>query len=335
MIHTSKAGVISMPDVILYTEDLTKRYKNTGYFLKRSDLDLSAVNSVSLSIFRGETLGLVGESGCGKSTLGRMLVRLLDPTSGRIFFNGADITFLSGPELKKFRQKAQIIFQDPLSSLNPRMRIHQLVSEPLIIHESLSKEQLKLKTEALLDMVGLGRIDASAYPHRLSGGQLQRVGIARALSVDPDFLVCDEPVSALDVSIQSQIINLLSELQKELGLTCLFISHNLAAVRNICDRIAVMYLGEIVELSESEAFFKEPLHPYSRMLLESVPNPNPRIRRSRSSVVGEASDSAVKTAGCSFYPRCPLGADICSVSAPELKAAGSSRSAACHMVNNK
>ena len=321
-----------MPEIILYTKNLVKIYNNAGSARKNVNMDLSAVDSVDLSIIKGETLGLVGESGCGKSTLGRMLVRLLNPTTGKIFFKGEDITSLSGAALREYRKKAQIVFQDPLSSLNPRMRIDELVVEPLFIHKACPKEHLAMRARTLLEKVGLGRIDSRVYPHQLSGGQLQRVGIARALAINPDFIVCDEPVSALDVSIQSQIINLLSDLQKELGLTYLFISHNLAVVRNICDRVAVMYLGKIVELSDSESFFKKPLHPYSRMLLEAVPKPNPRTKRIRGAAKGEVTRAAAKTPGCSFFPRCPESAEICRTSTPGLRSLGAGKRVACHRI---
>lgn len=319
-----------MPETILYTENLMKCYEKSNFFSKKR-LGITAVDGVSMRIYRGETLGLVGESGCGKSTLGHMLVRLLEPTSGRIYFKGIEVTTLSGKELKKYRQNAQIIFQDPLSFLNPRMNIFELVSEPLLIHKLLTKSQIALKVKSLLDKVGLGTIDVSSYPHQLSGGQLQRVGIARALSINPEIVICDEPVSSLDVSIQSQIINLLSDLQNELGLTYLFISHNLAVVKNIADRVAVMYLGNIVELSTADAFFQKPLHPYSRLLLEAVPEPNPRIRRGRSAAVGEISGSLNIINGCPFHPRCPQCMEKCRTTVPELRPDENTCLVACHI----
>lgn len=320
-----------MKDVLIETKHLSKCYTSANSLWHTDRQTTKAVDDVSLAIYRGETLGIVGESGCGKSTLGKMLVRLLEPTSGQILWEGADIT---QKEERTLRQKMQIIFQDPYSSLNPWMTLGELVTEPAEIHQLITKAERETYAKNLLEKVGLGAYDLKRYPHQFSGGQRQRISIARALSVRPEFILCDEPVSALDVSIQSQILNLLMDLQKEMDLTYAFISHSFPVIRNLADRVAVMYLGRIVELAPAEQFFEQPLHPYSHMLLSAVLIPDPKVKRSPASTGEAGEQDNAANGGCAFYSRCPRRESICKQLAPTLKMASDGHQVACHCYAN-
>ena len=294
---------------------------------------LKAVNDVSFTIAQGETLGLVGESGCGKSTVGRTLLRLYEPTSGEVNFNGRNIYSLSGKELKAARRDMQMIFQDPYASLNPRMTISDIIGEALDIHKLVTTSaERKARVAELLELVGLNSDHANRYPHEFSGGQRQRIGIARALAVDPRFIVCDEPISALDVSIQAQVVNLLKELQERLGLTYLFIAHDLAMVKHISDRVAVMYLGKMAELATSEELYSNPLHPYTKALMSAIPIPDPEVEASRERIVlsGELPSPVNPPSGCFFRTRCPMATEKCAKEMPALEERKSGHFVACH-----
>lgn len=321
-------------ETILRVENLVKNFPlKGGLFSKR--LQVHAVQDVSLEIRRGETLGLVGESGCGKSTLGKCLLKLIDPTSGRIWFKDQEVTSLRASELKHLRRKMQIIFQDPYSSLNPRMTVSSIVEEPLIIHSLLkTRRKRKERVVELLKLAGLGEEVLYRYPHEFSGGQRQRVGIARALAVEPEFIVCDEPVSALDVSIQAQVINLLIDLQEKLGLTYLFISHDLEVVEHISHNVAVMYLGKIVERSSSRELYETPKHPYTRALLSAIPTADPAHKKERIVLGGELPKATHPPTGCQFHTRCFMAEKSCAVNHQRLeKIAGSdAHEVACSVV---
>ncbi len=318
---------------LLEVKDLVMEFPIRGGILGRTLATVKAVSGVSFEILKGETLGLVGESGCGKSTLGRCLLRLYRPTRGKILYGGHDIRSVSSREFFPWRRKMQIVFQDPFASLNPRMTVEDILTEPLMIHKlhQGSVEQKKRVAE-LLDLCGLRRESMNRYPHEFSGGQRQRIAIARALAVEPEFIVCDEPVSALDVSIQAQIVNLLEDLQKTLGLTFLFIAHDLKVVRHISNRVAVMYLGRIVEWGEVEEIYSRPRHPYTRALLSAIPSidfSTGRSSRKRIVLKGEVGSSVTPPPGCPFHPRCPKAQPICAKEMPEDRYVGSSR-VACH-----
>ena len=338
MINTPSSAMRSngsSTDEILRVENLKVHFPVTkGIVFQKQVASVKAVDGVSFTLKRGDTLGLVGESGCGKSTTGLAVIRMLAATSGRILFEGEDITSFGKSQVKEFRRRVQMVYQDPYGSLNPRMKVSDIIGEPLEVHgRAKDRVAYRARIEELLDMVGLAPYMADRYPHEFSGGQRQRIGIARALALEPSLIVCDEPVSALDVSIQAQVINVFMDLQRRLGLTFIFIAHDLAVVRHISDRIAVMYLGRIVEIATREELYKNPLHPYTIALLSAVPvaDVEAESKRARLIVKGEVPSALNPPSGCRFHPRCPLAMEMCSTDVPVLSDQGSGRVVACHL----
>ncbi|CAN5245804.1 MAG: dipeptide ABC transporter ATP-binding protein [Chloroflexia bacterium] len=321
-------------DVLLDVDNLKMHFPLTrGIIIQRQVGAVKAVDGITFQVRRGETLGLVGESGCGKSTAGRAILQLYKPTEGTVNFNGSELTKLDGGEMRKMRRYLQMIFQDPYASLNPRMTVGSIVSEPMQIHNLVPKDQRNARVRELLETVGLNPYFANRYPHEFSGGQRQRIGVARALAANPDFIVADEPVSALDVSIQAQIINLMEDLQQEFKLTYLFIAHDLSVVRHISDRIAVMYLGKFVELADRDALLNDPLHPYTKALLSAVPIPDPVIekRRERIILTGDVPSPINPPSGCRFHTRCPYVMPVCKEKDPIFVDQGAGHFVACHL----
>ena len=316
---------------VLSVHDLKKHFPIRKGLLQRAAGTVFAVDGVSFSIATGETLGLVGESGCGKSTVGRSVLRLIEPTAGRIEIAGTDITHLDKTALRPYRRQMQIIFQDPFSSLDPRMSAGEIVAEPLRVHGIASGRDVRRKVAALFERVGLRKAQMDNYPHQFSGGQRQRIGIARALALQPKLIVGDEPVSALDVSIQAQVLNLMMDLQREMGLAYLFISHNLAVVEHISHRIAVMYLGRIVEYTDKRTLFTRPLHPYTEQLLLAVPVPDPRVKRPKRVLQGDVPSPINPPSGCHFHTRCPYAIERCRVESPALREVKPGQMVACHL----
>jgi oligopeptide transport system ATP-binding protein len=319
---------------LLEIRNLKKYYPIDGGFLRKPDTFIKAVDDVSFSIARGETFGLVGESGCGKSTTGRSLLRLIEPSGGQVFFEGKEITNLSAEVMRRQRKEMQMVFQDPFSSLDPRQNVKGILEEPLKVHGLGNSRERRERIERLMEIVGLPAAHLQRYPHQFSGGQRQRIGIARALAVQPKLIVADEPVSALDVSIQSQVINLMQDLQEEFGLTYLFIAHDLSVVKHICDRVAVMYLGRIVEIADKKELYANPQHPYTKALLSAVPSPDPKAKRQRITLQGEVPSPANAPQGCAFHTRCPYVMDVCRSQRPPLMQTDSGHQTACFLYND-
>ena len=316
---------------LVVVEGLAKHYPvKEGLLFPREVGRVRAVDGVSFSVHEGETLGLVGESGCGKSTVAKLLMRLVEPTAGSVRIDGVDLAALDPGALRSARRMLQIVFQDPQASLNPRMRAEDIVVEPLVIQGAERGPQLRKRAAELLEMVGLSAAQAGAYPHEFSGGQRQRLGIARAIAPSPRFIVCDEAVSALDVSVQAQIINLLQDLQRDLKLSYLFISHDLSVVKHISDRVAVMYLGKIVETADKRSLYRAPVHPYTRALIASIPVAHPRLRQARTRLAGDLPSALAPPAGCAFHTRCAHATDLCRTQEPALRPLGAGRLVACH-----
>jgi len=318
-------------EVLLRVEGLTKYFPIYRGLIRRQVGAVRAVDGISFDVKRGETLGLVGESGCGKSTAGRSILQLYKPTAGHVYFRGTDLTTLSRPAMRAMRREMQMIFQDPYASLNPRMTVEQIVGEPLTAHHVVEGREVRARVEELLDLVKLNPSFANRYPHEFSGGQRQRIGVARALALQPHFIVCDEPISALDVSIQAQVVNLLEELQEKFGLTYLFIAHDLSMVRHISQRVAVMYLGLVVEIAERDELYDHPLHPYTQALLSAVPVADPILDSQRKRVIleGDVPSPANPPSGCRFRTRCPIAAAVCALEIPPLQEITPGHFAAC------
>ena len=322
-------------DLILEVNNLTKHFPISNGIFGRTKDYLKAVDGISFNIRRGETLGIVGESGCGKSTMARVILRLIEPTDGKVIFDGKSIFNMSKDDIRNLRKDMQIIFQDPFASLNPRMKVGELIEEPLRFHKIGSRGERINKVNRLINMVGLDEYHLKKYPHEFSGGQRQRISMARALVTNPKFVVCDEPVSALDVSIQSQIINLLKDLQKEFALTYMFISHDLSVVKHISDRVGVMYLGKIVELASKDELFKNPKHPYTKALLSAILIPDPQFLRERIILKGDTPNPIDLPKGCRFNSRCPYKMDICTIEEPELIDDSNEHYVSCHLKLSK
>lgn len=327
---------MSEKNVIVKVVGLKKHFPiKQGFFVKRTVAHVKAVDGVDFEIKKGETFALVGESGCGKTTVGRTILRLIDPTDGRIFFDGTDISKLGYKELLPFRRRMQIVFQDPMSSLNPRMTVGQIVTEPMLFHKVVeTKEEANKRAKELMEMVGLKTFHLDRYPHQFSGGQRQRIAIARAIAIQPEFIVLDEPTSSLDVSVQAQIINMFLDFQERFHFSYLFISHNLGLVRFISQRVAIMYLGRIVEMGESEEIFSQPLHPYSKALLSATPVPDPKVEKARKRIIltGGVPSPINRPSGCFFNPRCPFKMEVCEKEYPQLIQISDDHWVACHLV---
>ena len=323
-------------EVLLRVEDLVMHFPIYRGVIQRQVGAVRAVDGVSFEVKRGETLGLVGESGCGKSTTGRTILQLYRPTSGSVHFEGVDLVHLKGENLRKMRRKMQMIFQDPYASLNPRMTVADIVGEPLMVHDVATGKEIQERVQHLLEVVNLNPAFAGRYPHEFSGGQRQRIGVARALALQPSFIICDEPISALDVSIQAQVVNLLEELQEQFNLTYLFIAHDLSMVKHISDRVAVMYLGVIVELASRDELYAKPLHPYTQALLSAVPIPDPvaDAKRKRTILQGDVPSPANPPSGCRFRTRCPIAQEVCSQSRPEFREIKPGHFVACFFAEN-
>jgi len=323
-----------MAENLLEVKNLKKYFPVKAGIFKKTVAHVKAVDDISFAVKEGETLGLVGESGCGKSTTGRTILRLLEATAGEVIFEGKSVMDLDKKQMRAIRRDMQIIFQDPYASLNPRMTVADIVGEPLDIHNlAKNKKERNEKVREILENVGLGAEYMHRYPHEFSGGQRQRIGVARALAVDPKLIIADEPVSALDVSVQAQVVNLLQDLQKEFGLTYLFIAHDLSVVKHISDRVAVMYLGKIVELTDKKELFKNPMHPYTQSLLSAIPEADPKKKKDRIILEGDVPSPVDPPSGCRFHPRCPKAFEPCSVKEPEFKEYGDGHFAACHLLD--
>ena len=321
------------PEVLLEVRNLVKHFPiRQGIIFARQVGAVQAVDGITFNVEKGETLGLVGESGCGKTTAGRCILRLIEPTSGDVIFDGKNVPELPKDELRELRKDMQIIFQDPYGSLNPRMTVGDIIGEPLHIHKIAKGADREKRVREILETVGLSAFHARRFPHEFSGGQRQRIGIARALAVNPRLIICDEPVSALDVSIQAQVINLLQDLQAEFGLTYLFIAHDLSVVKHISDRVAVMYLGKIVELTGKDELYRNPKHPYTQALLSAIPEADPTIKKERIILRGDVPSPINPPSGCRFHTRCPKVMDICKVQEPEFVDSGDGHYVACHLV---
>jgi len=321
-------------DTLLRVDGLVKHFPILAGVFQRQVGVVHAVDGISFDVYRGETFGLVGESGCGKSTAGRTILQLYRPTAGSVYFEGDNLAKMKGESLRRMRQKMQMIFQDPYASLNPRMTVREIVGEPLVVHDMMKGKAMEDRVNQLLDLVRLNPGFAMRYPHEFSGGQRQRIGVARALALSPDFIVCDEPISALDVSIQAQVINLLEDLQEKLGLTYLFIAHDLSVVRHISDRVAVMYLGILAETATRDELYEHPLHPYTQALLSAVPVPDPLVEEKRQRIIleGDVPSPVNPPSGCRFRTRCPLAEKICAEQAPAWREVSPEHWVACHMV---
>lgn len=322
-------------EILLEVDDLFMHFPIYRGVIRRQVGAVRAVDGISFSVKKGETLGLVGESGCGKSTTGRTILQLYKPTAGKVTFEGVDLVALRGEQLRKMRRKMQMIFQDPYASLNPRMTVGQIVEEPLMVHGIINSRERKDRVKSLLDLVKMNPSFSDRYPHEFSGGQRQRIGVARALALNPSFIVCDEPISALDVSIQAQVVNLLEELQAKFNLTYLFIAHDLSMVRHISDRVAVMYLGVIMELADRDDIYDNPLHPYTQALLSAVPVPDPVVeaKRQRTILKGDVPSPANPPSGCRFRTRCPIAEAICAEERPEFRELKPGHFVACHFAD--